>query len=88
MAVPGGGTEVPPLLIPNADAFRRLINSNGKRKADPIIPKFIRKLEEIPEIVLPEARPMKTALALAQRGLVGQFMGLWLFSKTTDDWIQ
>ena len=31
---------------------------------------------------------MKIALALAKRGLVGQFMGLWPSTKTTDDWIQ
>jgi hypothetical protein len=54
----------------------------------PAIPKFIKKLEDIPEIALPEERPMQIALALAQRGLVGQFMGLWPSSKTTDDWIQ
>jgi len=45
-------------------------------------------LEEIPDIALPEEKPMKIALALAKRGLVGQFMGLWPSTKTTDDWIQ
>jgi hypothetical protein len=88
MAVPGGGTAVPPPQIPDDEAFRRLVNCKGKRTAAPLIPKFIKKLEEIPEIALPEERPMKIALALAQRGLVGQFMGLWPSSKTTDDWIQ
>jgi len=50
-----------------------------------VVPKFIKKLEEIPEIALPEEKPMKIALALAQKGLVGQFMGLWPSTKTTND---
>jgi hypothetical protein len=54
----------------------------------PEIPKFIKKLDEIPEIALPEENPMKIAVALANRGLVGQFMGLWPSTRTTDDWIQ
>jgi hypothetical protein len=52
------------------------------------VPKFIKKLESIPEISLPEEQPIKIALALADRGLVGQFMGLWPSVRTTDDWIQ
>jgi hypothetical protein len=54
--------------------------------------KFIKKLDSIPEIVLQEDQPMKIALALAERGLVGQFMGLWpqqkpqmIGSKETGD---
>ena len=50
--------------------------------------KLIKKLEEIPEISLPEEQPIKIALALADRGLVGQFMGRWPSTKTTNDWIQ
>ena len=42
----------------------------------PSIPKFIKKLEFVPEIDLPVEQPIKIALALAERGLVGQFMGL------------
>ena len=52
------------------------------------MPKFIKKLEEIPEIALPEEQSIKIALALAHRGLVGKFMGRWPSTKTTDDWIQ
>ena len=43
---------------------------------------------EIPEIALPEDQMINIALALADRGLVGQFMGCWPSTKTTDDWIQ
>ena len=52
------------------------------------MPKFIKKLEEIPEIALPESTLVKIVLALSKRGLVGQFMGLCPSAKTTDDWIQ
>jgi len=86
MAAPGGGGSAPPPPASAADAFRRLVSSGGKRPFQPVVPKFIKKLEEIPEIVLPEDHPVKTALALAERGLVGQFMGLWPSPKATDDW--
>ena len=88
MATPGGGEDAPPHSISDEDAFRRLLQSRGKKISPPVIPKFIKKLDEIPEIALPEEKPMKTALALAKRGLMGQFMGLWSSAKTTDDWIQ
>jgi hypothetical protein len=71
MAAPGGGEAAPPPPSSVEDAFRRLVNSNGKRPSPPVVPKFIKKLEEIPEIALPEEKPMKIALALAQKGLVG-----------------
>ena len=88
MVAPGGGDTDPPPPISDEDAFRRLISSGGKRKAPLSVPKFIKKLEEIPKIALPEIQSVKIALALSERGLVGQFMGLWPLAKTTDDWIQ
>ena len=71
MAAPGGGDTDPPPPISDEDAFRRLIACGGKRKAPLSVPKFIKKLEEIPEIALPETRSVKIALALSERGLVG-----------------
>ena len=71
MAVPGGGAAAPRPSKTIEEAFRRLVNSSGKKSVVPVIPKFIKKLEDIPEIVLPEERPMQITLALAQRGLVG-----------------
>ena len=87
MAALGGGDPPPP---PSAelDAFRRLVASGGKRTAPFTVPKFIKKLEEIPEIGLPESTSVKISLAMSERGLVGQFMGLWPSAKTTDEWIQ
>jgi hypothetical protein len=31
---------------------------------------------------------MRVAISLSDRGLVGQFMGLWPSASTTDNWIQ
>lgn len=80
--------QPPPLPASTIDAFRRLVSSGGKRPIQLAVPKFIKKLDEILEIVLLEDQPVKLALALAERGLVGQFMGLWPSPKTTDDWTQ
>jgi hypothetical protein len=92
MGAPGGGESTeqapPPPPLSVEEAFRRLITTQGKSLAPPSILKFIKKLDSIPEIVLQEDQPIKIALALAERGLVGQFMGLWPSAKTTDDWIQ
>ena len=88
MAAPGDEDHLPPPLLAEMDAFRRLVAGGGKRKAPPLVPKFIKKLADIAEIALPETTSVKIALALSERGLVGQFMGLWPSAKTTDDWIQ
>ena len=88
MSAPGGGEPSPTPPISTDEAFRRLIGSFGKKPSGPSIPKFVKKLDAIPEIAFPEEQPIKIALALAERGLIGQFMGLWPSAKTTDDWIQ
>ena len=87
MAAPGGGLS-PSTPLSAEEAFKLLLSAPGLKPAAPSIPKFIKKLDVVPEIDLPTDQPIKIALALAERGLVGQFMGLWPSSKTTDDWIQ
>ena len=66
----------------------KLIGQAEKKPTLLPIPKFVKKLDEVPEIALPEEQPIKIALVVAERGLIGQFMGLWPSTKTTDDWIQ
>ena len=83
----GWGVDSPPSSISVVEAFRKLINNQGKKISLLEVPKFIKKLDAIPEIALSKEQPIKFALALAERGLVGQFMGLWPLTKTTDDWI-
>ena len=88
MAVPGRGLS-PPSAPPSVEeAFKILLKSPGFQPVAPSILKFIKKLDVVPEIDLPCEQPIKIALALAERGLVGQFMGLWPSTRTTDDWIQ
>ena len=85
MGEPGGGDSSPTPPLSAEEAFRRLLTQKGKKRPTPEVPKFIKKLEEVPEIALHEDQPIKIALALADRGLVGQFMGRWPSTKTTDD---
>ena len=75
MATPGGGLS-PPSAPSAAEAFRRLLKSPGFKPVAPSIPKFIKKMDVVPEIDLPVEQPIKIVLALVERGLVGQFMGL------------
>jgi hypothetical protein len=86
MAAPEGGEpSVPP---PHTNAFRKLLTRQGKKSTVVAPPSFVKRLETVPEIVLPPDQPMRVAVSLAERGLVGQFMGLWPSTKTTDNWIQ
>lgn len=60
----------------------------GPTKNRPSVTKFVKKLEDIPEISLPPALPRRAALSLAERGLVGQFKGLWPSPKTVQKWVE
>lgn len=71
MAVPGGGQPPPSTPITAEEAFRRLLTPSGKKPVAPSILKLIKKLEAVPEIDLMAEQPIKIALALAERGLVG-----------------
>lgn len=46
--------------------------------------KFVKKLENISKVSLPPEGPIKVALSLAKRALVGQFTGLWPSPKATE----
>jgi len=61
---------------------------NGAPMNRPTINKFIKKFEDILEISLPPALPRRVALSLAERGLVGKFMGLWSSPKSVQKWIE
>lgn len=49
--------------------------------------KFVKRPEDIPEIALPPKGPIQVALSLADRALVGQFIGLWPSPKSTKNWV-
>jgi hypothetical protein len=86
MAAPRGGEPSPPPSP--AASFRKLLASQGKKLPPAEPPSFVKKLDSIPEIDLPPDHPMHVAISLSDRGLVGQFMGLWPSARTTDNWIQ
>jgi hypothetical protein len=85
MAAQGG--EPPPPPSP-ASSFRRLVEACSKKSTVSEAPSFVKKLNDIPEIDLPPEYPMKVTLSLSERGLIGQFMGLWPSTRSTDNWIQ
>eukprot|EP00253_Pinus_taeda_P032749 PITA_32749 len=75
-----------PPSSPAEDAFNHLLAGlPPKKRID--ASKFVKKLDEIPEISLPPETPMQFALSLADRGLIGQFTGLWPSPKTTEQWV-
>ena len=57
----------------------------GKRKGGPS-QKFVKKAD-IPSVELP-IQTCQTALNLVDRGLIGQFTGLWPSPKSIDGWVQ
>jgi len=48
----------------------------------------VKKLENIPETSLPRTLPRRAAISLAERGLVGQFIGLWPSPKSVHNWVE
>jgi len=69
-------------------SFASLIPENASEKIRPSVSKFVKKLNEIPEVSLPPALPRRAAVALSERGLVGQFTGLWPSPRTVLRWVE
>ena len=65
----------PPSAPYVVDAFKKLLASLPKKKKCEAT-KFVKKLDEIPEISLPPEGPIQVALSLVNRALVSQFTGL------------
>ena len=80
------GGNPPPNL--RSDAFERLIITHPKRSGKGDLPKFVKRLEDVPEVALPPEETIRDALSLADRALIGQFTGLWPSPKTTDSCVQ
>ena len=73
---------------PEVTAFRKLIASGTKRPPSATQQKFIKRMDTIPSVALPEEDTCKSALNLAERGLIGQFTGLWPSPKSVEEWTQ
>ena len=67
-----------------SEAFDRLINSHAKRTGKRELPKFVKRIEDVPEVALPPEETIRVALSLADQALIGKFTGLWPSPKTTD----
>ena len=77
------GVMDPPLpLPPDLEAFKKLIASSGKRTGGPV-QKFIKKVD-IPSVELLADQACRSALNLAEWGLIGQFTELWASPKAID----
>ena len=63
----GMGGDSPP---ERSDAFDQLIASHNRRsgKGDPL--KFVKRIEDVPEVALPPEETIRVALSLADRALI------------------
>lgn len=81
---PLGPSHAPP---PDTEAaFSSLLALLPKKKKSEAT-KFVKKLDDVPEVNLPPEGPIQVALSLADRALVGQFTGLWPSPKSTENWV-
>lgn len=64
-----------PPLDPQS-AFYALVKSLPPQRPRPALSKFMKKLDGLQEVQLPPALLPMAALSLAEKGLIGQFIGL------------
>jgi len=79
-----GGDPPPPSDL---DAFRALVAATDKWPISLSQQKFVKKLDNIHTVSLPVEDACRTALNLAERGLIGHFTGLWPSPKAVDEWV-
>jgi len=48
----------------------------------------VKKLDGLQEVHLPPVLPSMDALSLAEKGLIGQFTGLWYSPRTVQRWVE
>ena len=65
-----------------------MLDSISKRQPSANQQKFIKRMDSIPSVALPEAETCKAALNLTEKGLIGQFTGLWPSPKSVEEWTQ
>ena len=82
------GEVVSPPLPPEVLAFKSLVASGPKRPPSESLKRFVKKMDSIPTVALPEEDTCRSALNLAERGLIGHFTGLWPSPKSVEEWTQ
>jgi hypothetical protein len=75
-AMVGVSPKPPPIFEVEIVAFKQLIGSLGNPSIHPTHTQFVKKLDTIPEVMIPQATHSR-ALSYASKGLIGQFTGLW-----------
>jgi hypothetical protein len=88
MASPESSPEETDILQAQQQAFSALVSSLPPQRNRPAVTKFVKKLDGLQEVALPPTAPRLAALALAERGLIGQFTGLWPSPKTVQRWVE
>ena len=73
---------------PRSDAFDCLIGPQNRRSGIRDPSKFVKIIEDVPEVALPPEETMQVYVSLANQTLIRQFMGLWPLPKSTDSWVQ
>ena len=63
--------EVGGSLPTRLEAFDRLIANLDKRSGKREVPKFVKQIEDVPEVALPPEETIRVALSLADRALIG-----------------
>jgi len=69
-------------------AFSNLVKSLPPQRPRPTTTNFVKKLDVLQEVHLPPTIPRMAAISLAEKGLIGQFTGLWPSPKTMQRWVE
>jgi hypothetical protein len=81
----GGATNPPP--FPELKEFRKLVAAASKRPPSAVQQKFVKKLDNIPNVELPLEETCRSTVNLVDRGLIGKFTRLWTSPKSVDAWV-
>ena len=82
----GCGGRSPPLST--KDAFQSMRGSLEKPTSKPFLSWFVKKMDLIPKVSLPITTSDLKALALHERGLIGQVTKIWPYPKLMDSWMK
>jgi len=80
--------DASPKVADPQQAFPDLVKSLPPQRPRPTVSNFIIKSDVLQEVNLPLALPHMAALSLVEKGLIGQFTGLWPSLKTMQRWVE
>ena len=80
-----GGGAPPPNSLEDYVAFSNLIVEKSMKPRSAPVPKFVKKLDEVPIIELPLQHPIHIVASVEDRALVDQLTAIWPSPNTTDN---